>query len=273
MGRSEVRDANDYYPDGNGNEIPEHDATVSAFALDKYEVTVGRFRKFVSDYNTWRKAGNPVTDAGANPNVTEPTGWGHGWSTSTKDLPADSPALIAALKCDAINQTWTDEAGNNDLFPINCVNWYMAFAFCIWDGGRLPTEAEWEYAAAGGAQNRRYPWGPEAPWGKRANYSASGNSPFVSVGSNGASGAGFYGHQDLAGSMWEWVFDAYSESYYGTTSSPSICSNCANTATFATRIIRGGGWGDVTSVLRTANRIYGASGYEIFYGFRCARSP
>jgi formylglycine-generating enzyme required for sulfatase activity len=54
-------------------------------------------------------------------------------------------------------------AGANEALPINCVHWYDAFQFCAWDGGWLPTEAEWEMAAAGGAENRRYPWGGALP--------------------------------------------------------------------------------------------------------------
>jgi formylglycine-generating enzyme required for sulfatase activity len=71
----------------------------------------------------------------------------------------------------------------NDQYPMNCVNWYEAFAFCIWDGGRLPTEAEWEYAAAGGDENRIYPWGNDVAEPLPASYAATGNSPRIAVGS------------------------------------------------------------------------------------------
>ena len=59
--------------------------------------------------------------------------------------------------------TWTDAPGDNEQLPMNCVGFYEAFAFCLWDGGRLPTEAEWESVAAGGEENRLYPWGSTAP--------------------------------------------------------------------------------------------------------------
>lgn len=58
----------------------------------------------------------------------------------TWPLPADQAALLRAIRCGARDQAWTDEAGESDNLPMNCLSWYEAFAFCIWDGGRLPTE-------------------------------------------------------------------------------------------------------------------------------------
>jgi formylglycine-generating enzyme required for sulfatase activity len=173
------------------------------------------------------------------------------------------------LKCNASHQTWTDTAGAGDNYPINCVSWYEAFAFCIWDGGRLPTEAEWEYAAAGGSENRLYPWGSEPPDETRASYLCL---PFVSVGSKSA-GAGRWGHLDLAGSMWEWTFDWYDENWY---SDPAATgTNVCNLTPTRLRTNRGGGWDYGSDYLRAAYR-----GLELFppkthfpsIGFRCARA-
>ena len=150
------------------------------------------------------------------------------------------------------------------------MNWYESFAFCVWDGGRLPTEAEWEKASAGGAENRLYPWGPEAPSATTANFCGSDNSPYIDVGSH-AAGAGRWGHQDLAGSMWEWVFDVYDSGWYA--GGGSTCNDCANMSGTSYRVGRGGGFNSTATNLRAAYRNCGTpTNHNGNIGFRCART-
>lgn len=245
----------DSYASGSSSELPEHAATVATFRLDKYEVNVGRFRQFVAAYPNSK----PHAGAGANPLVVS-SGWNSAWDAS---LPADQAALTAGLKCGSY-PTWTDAPAANEGKAINCVDWYEAFAFCAWDGGRLPTEAEWEYAAAGGAENRLYPWGNAAPSSGYANYSGNG---VAGVGSYG--GIGKWGQFDLAGNVWEWVFDGYDASWYS--GGGNGCNNCAQLGG-GSRVLRGGSWINIGDYLRAANRSnLTPSGRYDGDGFRCAR--
>src|ERR1051325_8185214 len=132
-------------------------ATISGFRLDKYEVTVARFRAFV-EQDQGTQSNPPVVGSGTHPHLPG-SGWQAPW---TQNLPADKAALIAGLACDAAFQTWTDTPYANENKPMNCLSWYEAAAFCAWDGGFLPTEAEWNYAAAGGDEQRAYPWSDPA---------------------------------------------------------------------------------------------------------------
>jgi sulfatase modifying factor 1 len=126
-------------------------ATVSPFTLDKYEVTVGRMRAFV-DAGGVTKLAPPATGAGAHPKIPG-SGWNPVWNVF---LPAD----VAALRTTLVRSvpTWTDQPGANEHLPINNVSWFVASAFCAWDGGRLPTYAEMNFASAGGSEQRVYPW-------------------------------------------------------------------------------------------------------------------
>jgi sulfatase modifying factor 1 len=149
--------------------------------------------------------------------------------------------------------------------PINCVTWDEAAAFCDWIGERLPTEAEWEYAAAGGEQGRAnaYPWGA-TPGALRANGAgdADGFAFTAPVGSfpRGATGLGVL---DMAGNVEEWVADPYSTVLMEGVSMPD-----------SRRVVRGGSYASDPRELRTSRRGKAPPGLRTpTLGFRCARAP
>jgi formylglycine-generating enzyme required for sulfatase activity len=262
------------YDVGSDGMFPDmsYPATVSSFVLDKYEVTVGRFRRFVNVGTGTTQASPPLANAGArtlNGSASQ-AGWDSSWNAS---LTVDTDALVAAVNCQAAYATWTDSPGSNEALPMNCITWYEAFAFCIWDGGYLPTESEWNYAAAGGSEQRAYPWSNPASSltidCSYANYDPS--SPcagyFNNVGSESPKGDGMWGQSDLAGDVDEWILD-----WYGTYANP--CIDCANLTpgSNADRMIRGGSIFDPVLVLRTAYRISsGPAARDTGTGVRCAR--
>lgn len=268
MGRGAGTDAYS----GRANEVPEHDVTVGPFSLDKYEVTVGRMKAFLADLDRWRQAGNPVTNAGANPNLP---GVASGWEAGASQYLRNAADLAGVLRCNPGNPAdeYTLDTGN-DNYPVNCITYYESFAFCIWDGGRLPTEAEWELAAAGGDENRRYPWGPQDPDSTRASFAGCTGcvtTPRVVVGSY-PTGVGRWGHLDLAGSVSEYVIDWYQSDWYG--AGGATCNNCANVTPQNYRVIRGASWFDAASDIRAAFRGYTVSTTHYqYHGVRCARDP
>jgi formylglycine-generating enzyme required for sulfatase activity len=196
-------------------------ATVSDFRIDRFEVTVARFRAFVAAY----PGSKPLPGDGANPNDPNDQGWD---DNDTNNLPADQGALMnASGMCDILQggvSTWTNTPGVNESMPINCMDWNTAFAFCAWDNGRLPTEAEWNYAASHGADQRVYPWGNTGnPITNYAVASDGVNTALIQNVGTKPAGVGGYGTYDLAGNVWEWVIDYWDISYSGTVP----CNDCA----------------------------------------------
>ena len=268
--------------DGPSTATEADPATVSGFRLDKYEVTVGRFRQFAK---AWGQGSGYLPPAGSGKH-THLNG-GQGLVNSSAPAVAYEPGWVPAddgyvaptsanLACKSAFATWTPSAGSNETLPINCVDWYEAVAFCIWDGGFLPSESEWEYAAAGGSLQREYPWG-ETPPGTGNQYAIYGcNYPGDDTGSctGGAApvgtaveGAGLWKQLDLAGNVHEWTLDGYAP--YG-----QPCADCAFLGSGFYRVIRGGYFYNFASYLVSANRSDDAPTVRsTCIGFRCARAP
>jgi formylglycine-generating enzyme required for sulfatase activity len=286
-------------------------ATVSSFRLDRYEVTVGRFRAFVeaasaatpawapdagTGKHTHLNGGKGLTSGGdAGPPVYE-EGWNAAWSGSW--LPTSRAAWDADLmkaECQVIDipgvglYDWSPDAGTpkTEALPINCVTWYEAYAFCIWDGGFLPSDAELNFAAAGGARQFDYAWNgefvnsplyavvncnyPGQPFGGSAE--CKGLTNIADVGF-AWKGQGVWGQFDLTGSVSEYVLD------YGSPSglqSPNPCNDCAafvGGTDHTDRINRGGGWDSaLNAISNDVFDILDPTEVSPNVGVRCARAP
>jgi formylglycine-generating enzyme required for sulfatase activity len=171
---------------------------------------------------------------------------------------------------------------DHDDHPINCVSWTQATAFCATQGKRLPTEAEWEYAAGSGAEHRRYSWGDSPPsstllnacgaecstWfaarGRKLAPMYPGDDGFRITAPAGTFPAGDTAHglHDMIGNVWEW------------TSSP-YCVYPAHECQSPHKVFRGGGFATASAVnARASSRLYSNPEHRYMdVGFRCVKAP
>jgi sulfatase modifying factor 1 len=273
---------------GTGPTAEADPATVSGLRVDEYLVTVGRFRQFVTAWSggyypsagsgkhTHLNGGRGVVNSGAG------GGYEPGWDATNWNNTTDIDPTNTNLACHAPYSTWTNTATTHENLPINCVDWYEAYAFCIWDGGFLPSEAEWEYAAAGGGQELEYPWGNAAVGtacpGAGCEYAiyncdypsgsgdCSGVTNIAPVG-HASRGVARWGQLDMAGEVFEWNLDGYA-----TYADP--CTDCAETATASYRVLRGGSFLYGATYLLPPNRTTAGtpSLRNGLTGFRCGRT-
>ena len=204
---------------GNSDEMPVHQVTLSAFQLDKHEVTVAQYKACVT-------AGNcslPDTTANCNWGVT-----------------------------------------GREQHPVNCVDWTQATTYCEWAGKKLPTEAQWEYAARSGGQAQTYPWGNAAPTCSLANFNGCAGATAAVCATT--AGNSVQGGCDLTGNVWEWCSDWYG-SYDG------AASVNPKGPVFATkRDYRGASWTRPISYLPATTRANDVPGSRYNdLGFRCAK--
>jgi formylglycine-generating enzyme required for sulfatase activity len=272
--------------------LKKFEATVSDFKMDRFEVTVGRFRRFLdvvvnqkpvqgSGKHTHLAAGKGLTRAvaplggggmGGAPPAAHEDGWQSAWDNY---LPA-SKAIFDADQQNCAGSTWTPTAGTQEDKAMNCVNWFEAYAFCIYDGGFLPSEAEWEYAASNG-KNARYPWGDVGDPVK-AVVNTTQMARVGSLSSQGDTKAN-WALADMTGNAREWVLDWLSEPFidWNESAKTANCIDCAHVALDAmgtNRVLRGGSFQESLTAGQTSNRV-GQSPlpHKARHGFRCARTP
>ncbi|MFT3926529.1 MAG: SUMF1/EgtB/PvdO family nonheme iron enzyme [Myxococcales bacterium] len=240
-------------------------ATLSQpYHLDQFEVTVGRFKRWLAAYD--QPGAKPVVGDGKSLDPNDP-GWLEEWNAN---LPADAKALadyLATPPYDCGPPTFS-ASSDNDLMPINCVDWYLAQAFCIWDKGRLPSEAEWNFAAAGGDEQRSYPWTERGDRPLLDNAHAGyGDAELKPVGSYPA-GKARWGHYDLVGNLFEMTRDAWADPYPSSTCVD--CVNLVNDGTFARR--GGAAQLEVADASPSYRHVYVRILPNLKGGFRCLKS-
>ena len=232
-----------------GDGLDQHKVTLSGYCIDRTEVTVAAYAKCVSS-----AACQPA------PLTASQKGW------------TDDTAKLFSQYC---NGNGNDRQNH----PVNCVDWSQAKTYCEWAQKRLPTEAEWEYAARG-RDGRKYPWGNDAPSSKKLNACGSecaeiwkrvfndepkpmyadsdGWESTAPVGSYPA-GVSPFGASDVGGNVSEWTSDWYQ-------TNPGMASGTE-------RVIRGGGWVDYSDFFETtSHRVRFRPGdRDGSIGFRCVR--
>ena len=201
--------------------------------------------------------------------------------TKSEVTVAQYEACVKAGKCSAANTGQYCNWGKNDRgdHPINCVDWDQSVAFCQWAGGRLPTEAQWEYAARSGGRDWKYPWGDEAATCDRAVMDDGGTRGSAGRETDGCGedrtwpvcskprGHSKQGLCDLAGNVWEWVSDWKGSYSSGSSRNPTGPSSGSD------RVYRGGCWYHPAANLRAASRDGPRPGTHYGdLGFRCLRS-
>ena len=266
---------------GNADERPAHRVRVSAFYLDRYEVTNEQFAEYVRESGKYDEIEGP---------------WFRYYAPGCRDLIAHSGRRESLRRRAAEAALKRMPEGDRAKLPVRGVTWRDAAADAKWAGKRLPTEAEWEKAARG-TRGWLYPWGSRwSPKLCRAGLEPEAG-PVVVGGF--ADAASVYGCHDMAGNVWEWVADWYGEDYYATSKGtvdpkgpkglpdgrlprPSEKADPLPSAqqgreSDTRKVIRGGGWsgklgGQARFNSRCSRRLWSNPSYwHSDVGFRCAK--
>lgn len=210
-------------------EVPKNGVTLGSFYIDRTEVTNAQFKAFVDKNPDWQKG-----------------------------------KIAAELHNGKYLQAWNlnEFPSGQENHPVTFVSWYSANAYCASVGKRLPSEAEWEFAARGGLEGKAFSWGDEIPDKTRANYGASEIKAPTKVASYPANG---YGLHDMAGNVWEYLVDEWQKYPL----KPASESDYRQVKT--RRALRGGSFGGGVVNLRVTYRDSHLPENAVEHvGFRCA---
>jgi len=289
----------DSFAEGASDELPIHTVKLDSFYMGKYEITNREYCDYLNSvlsqgFITVRsgvvyKAGSgtnyPYCDPSISSSESQISYWAGVFSVRTKsgrDMSNDPMVEVSWYGAVAYCNWRSQQEGKEQCYNTSDPNWPCDFNK---HGYRLPTEAEWEYAARGGLSGRRFPWGDTISHTQANYYSSSsyafdvsptrghhptwndGVFPYTSPGGSFATNS--YGLYDIAGNVYEWCNDWDSSSYYS--SSPTINPTGPTSGTY--RVLRGGGWGPFAQDCRVAGRYHSAPFIRRYYvGFRVVLS-
>ncbi|MTB52767.1 SUMF1/EgtB/PvdO family nonheme iron enzyme [Lewinella sp. W8] len=253
----------DQFGDGEDDEKPVHSVTVSDFYLSRTELTNREYAEFLSAVGNQRQGGAQWYDIESSyAGIT-----GSGNSYVPKASMDDHPVVEVSWYGAVAYCNWLSE--RHGLTPVYRVSGTAVTPDWAANGYRLPTEAEWEYAARSGGKREKWAGtSSEQDLRQFANYDgdADGYARTAPVGMLRANNLGL---ADMSGNVWEWCWDWYASDYYG--KSPGSNPKGPGSGTF--RVIRGGSWNFYPQICRTARRSnYGPSDRNRYVGFRLARS-
>jgi formylglycine-generating enzyme required for sulfatase activity len=285
----------DSFNEGSASELPVHTVSLDAFFIGKYEVTNAQYCQYLNsalgnsiyvsgDVVYGSENNQPYCDMHAYDSDSQIDYSGGVFSVRTKpevtgrDMSNDPVVEVSWYGAVAYCNWRSSEEGFETCYDINDPNWECDFSK---HGYRLPTEAEWEYAARGGLAAKRFPWGDTITHSQANYYSSSsysydisptegfhptwndGIEPYTSpTGSFYDNGLRTY---DMAGNVWEWCNDWYSSTYYS--SSPT--NNPTGPTSEISRVLRSGGWGYGAYFCRVATRYSSTQATRYgYFGFR-----